>query len=1344
MTLELPIVVGEDALPVPTSRRYMPLRSAVQNLWYHDAILEYCDGKMLNRGHNGSGKSIFLGLQWPFLLSGRVKDAVPPGTRGHMEDVRSVMLAFGHYGSRLGYTWIECGRIGDAGPEYRTLGAGLSASTGSTVVHWHFITDGRVGRDFHLFDAVGNPLERAGLAAVIGRDHVFSGDDLSAYRAAVDRELFGLGPERYDQLVSVLRALSKPTLGAALTPEQAGQHVRDFLPALPSELFEAIANHFSRTDGLHDRVQQMEETVEAMDAVLEAHRNYSREVLRRLGADLRKADSDYEEARSQSRRLSARREEANAAVGQARAEVDATGRTLTAIQERVQALETSDAVTAAREVKAAGEQETLATRHHEQAAVDRKRTQQEVDRAQGRLDDASAEAATAAEAVRTAGEAAHGLAPQAVFDDLHSMLVSLISGGELVRAQRRLEDDMGRRRTTVQQLHRLSGTVTDRRQELTAAEGRLDDAQGHLDGSVAARSAAAAAVNQAQSGLIAAVAEWRTTCRELHVTPDETALIEGGVATRESLHQVTSRVAAPRRVELTAGQAARAAEAHRAEGVIAELREEHARVASEREDGPPLNVTRLRPSDRPGAPFWKVVAFQSDVEPNVAAAVEASLQAAGLLDAWITPDGTLLSTHELDAAVIPGGAVDGASLVDVLTPDGGDVAHDVVHRLLASIARDQADVVSIGSDGSYVLGPLHGRWHKDEPEHIGAAARERARKRRLAHLDGRIAETEQERDKARADEAAFRDRLVALEEDLNRLPDDSPLHRADAALAAAEHAVVACEQAVEHARSAAEAARRALEDARDALVHRGLETGLSAWVDDLGRLEDNTNLYREAASAWFLLTDLFAQRQQRVTELQDDLASKAHELALREQREAETGEDLARASSRHQALRDRAGSDADKALADLAIAKEQHRRARAEAQVAGDRRIAAERTQAEIAARVDAMAATVNQAAATRDTAADAMRAAIQQGLLTTAWWETLTDDTDHEEPGVRRLRDLARLPQLMPVPGREPEPRPGNTLEAWNTNAARLTDYDVHLDGSMAGVFALHIPHGSYKSETVEVAAGLLRDVRARVAADAEETRALISREELEFFDGVILDEAARRLNEALGSATDHLTRINALLARHPTRAGHLVRVAWRLRPPPHAPEGTREVTELVAQRADLLPEDRRAVLRRWLQQRVEDARQDQDGPFVDRLARAFNYTTWYRADVEVRMPDRETWDRFESGRIPLSAGERATLLYLPLFAAVATAYSGAKADAPRLFALDEAFERIDDTMRESIFDMIGDLDLDLLMANFSLKPLYDTIRGIAINIMTRRQDGPGVGVTSSYWNGSTLVEDL
>src|SRR5207245_7891093 len=106
---------------------------------------------------------------------------------------------------------------------------------------------------------------------------------------------------------------------------------------------------------------------------------------------------------------------------------------------------------------------------------------------------------------------------------------------------------------------------------------------------------------------------------------------------------------------------------------------------------------------------------------------------------------------------------DGPSLADVLIPDGRAVAAATVSAILHRIWLDRLDVpVSVLSDGGYALGPLRGRALKAVPEHIGAAARERRRRERIAAIDERIT---QHRDEAAAVElrvVELRRRAAAL------------------------------------------------------------------------------------------------------------------------------------------------------------------------------------------------------------------------------------------------------------------------------------------------------------------------------------------------------------------------------------------------------------------------------------------------------------------------------------------------------------------------------------------------------------------------------------------------------
>jgi hypothetical protein len=59
--------------------------------------------------------------------------------------------------------------------------------------------------------------------------------------------------------------------------------------------------------------------------------------------------------------------------------------------------------------------------------------------------------------------------------------------------------------------------------------------------------------------------------------------------------------------------------------------------------------TRL---DRPGAPLWKLCDFRAEVSMTDRAGYEAGLEAASLLDAWVTPDGTLIDPATNDVFLV--------------------------------------------------------------------------------------------------------------------------------------------------------------------------------------------------------------------------------------------------------------------------------------------------------------------------------------------------------------------------------------------------------------------------------------------------------------------------------------------------------------------------------------------------------------------------------------------------------------------------------------------------------------------------------------------------------------------
>lgn len=109
--------------------------------------------------------------------------------------------------------------------------------------------------------------------------------------------------------------------------------------------------------------------------------------------------------------------------------------------------------------------------------------------------------------------------------------------------------------------------------------------------------------------------------------------------------------------------------------------------------------------------------------------MEASLEACGLLDAWIAPDGTLTDANgapiwDTTWHLRPG--VRGDSLLSQLLPvipESSIVPPHLLKSLLAGVACGAMDEYTseswVAVDGRYRLGTLTGAWNKPEVVYIG-------------------------------------------------------------------------------------------------------------------------------------------------------------------------------------------------------------------------------------------------------------------------------------------------------------------------------------------------------------------------------------------------------------------------------------------------------------------------------------------------------------------------------------------------------------------------------------------------------------------------------------------------
>jgi uncharacterized protein (TIGR02680 family) len=1369
-------------LPVPCSERWKPLRAGIVDLFYYDdEEFWFHDGRLLLRGNNGTGKSKVLALTLPFLLDGELRPerVEPDGDRQKRMEWNLLLGGKHPHPERLGYTWMEFGRLADDGTaEFRTIGCGMKAVAGRGIVrHWFFVTPQRVGQDLRLLPETRVPLTREKLREEV-EGHGMVYDRASDYRRAVDEALFGLGEHRYEALVNLLIQVRQPQLSKKPDEKLMSRALSEALPPLDPALVTTVAEAFRGLDEERDALTALREAQTAAEQFLHHYRRYATIAAKRKAAGPRLAHSRYEHLNRDLNEA----EEAYAAAGR---ELDSAQRELAALEERRtqlearrQALQESPEMRDAerldqmrgeadRRDKTAGLREQdrdrltgEAQRRDQQAQTAARRAQE----AQAKLDDAWREAQASADAARRGDahrQAVAGWQRDRSPDggDGEWQRDRSRDGGDgewqrdrspdgrggdrepdLARARRATDEIAKRQGQAVARMEELLAEAARRRQALIRAKEETDRLTAEIQAATEQVTSAERAAADRAAELADAYHGWLGSLVELHVSdPDE--LIESLSAwaiTGDGPNPAAGMVDdAARAAGAELGRQEERLSAQRLDCVrrADELETEIERLRAGGHDIPPVPHTRepgVR-DGRPGAPLWKVTDFAPGLDQSQRAGLEAALEASGILDAWITPEGDLV----LGDVILVSGAspVAGPSLASVLVPAvnaddpmANAVTEGTVRVVMAAIGLGGGGAAWVGTDGRWANGVLAGTWSKDGAAYIGEGAREAARRERIARLSAELADV----------------RALIAEADTALAEIGARRARADA-----EHRAVPADAAVRDAHTIAAEQRRARETLRarlaeaekrrvlrvseldEAVVLAGdfaADTGLPADDSELASVKEAVAAYRLALAALWPAAEAFqlADRTAReaaaeLTEVRDRLAEVAELAALARQEAAE-------AAAIYQALKETAGQAVDELYRQLEeVRLDLERRSAAESAVRDQER-AALQARGSADGRRTTLRTEIEEAARVRDLAVTEFQSFAATGLLRVAL------------PNVE-------IPSLA-----EPWAASPAVVLARSVNAdlEHVDDGDGPWDRVQKKVSEEHkllsdamMRHGHSSGLTVQdgvmvvdvVFQGRSHDVPGLAVAlgdEAEQRARLLSAREREILENHLLNEVAGTMHELITAAEAEVTAMNAELSARPTSTGMKLRLIWQ--PVRDAPEGFDRVRGKLRQTVDAWSAPDREAVGSFLQSRInfEHANHPEAG-WTEALTLALDYRRWHEFVVQ----------RYQDGQWrpavgPASGGERALVASVPLFAAASSHYKSAgNQHAPRLIALDEAFAGVDDDSRAKCLGLLATFDMDVVMTSEREWGCYPQVPGLAICQLARQDGVDAVLVTPWRWDG-------
>jgi len=256
------------------------------------------------------------------------------------------------------------------------------------------------------------------------------------------------------------------------------------------------------------------------------------------------------------------------------------------------------------------------------------------------------------------------------------------------------------------------------------------------------------------------------------------------------------------------------------------------------------------------------------------------------------------------------------------------------------------------------------------------------------------------------------------------------------------------------------------------------------------------------------------------------------------------------------------------------------------------------------------------------------------------------------------------------------------------------------------------------------------------------EMQKMLLGQQERQLFEDFLLQEMAEAIRTHILEAEEWVQQINTVLSGLPMIGEHYS-LQWK---PPAEYDLTKlgshlaQHYRLLRKPAQSLTDEEAETLMGAFRQEIRAVRlRQQETPdmnFMEALEQVFDYREWFHFDVWVtpiggqrqRLTDRVAGTR--------SGAEQLFALYVPLFAALGAIYRSAAPGAPRLLALDEAFDKVSVANTQRIMEFLVSQDFQWIMTGPQVSGTGAKIPACARYLMLHEKGTPFATASASFWS--------
>ncbi|MBD2862507.1 TIGR02680 family protein [Paenibacillus sp. IB182363] len=1346
-------------------------RVGILNFWYYDEeIFELEEGRLILRGANGSGKSVTMQSFLPLVLDGdkRPHRLDPFGSRDRRIEFYLLGEADSGKTDVTGYLWMEF--VNPDRGLTKTIGIGLRARRGAAQVQfWGFLLDdGRtIGNDFWLYDRhhwlehhTRIPLGRQELEKAIGSGGQVV-QDQSSYRDMVNKHLFGFADaEAYQDLLHLMIQLRSPKLSKDFKPTAIYDILHGSLPPLQEDDLRPLSEVLEDMDQIADRLDELRLHMKEMNKLQESYDRYNRRTLYNQSVLVLERNAEHSELRRRAAEFEASLAQAEEAKGAAEADIAQAESAIRQATAELDVLEKHEAIGKQRELEAATSslEDTL---KHLELARDR------IGKLRAKLTAVERELENAEFKRR-----AYRSEQQEALQDLESIAQDIEFAEHPVYHRYWESDEPGDdswrepwRRDLRGHRERLEAALGQSREEREAArlvqelEHELGEVRRERDERERERGDAARRLDAGKESLREAIVSWRAGLVELPFDQERVRETFEAVTAYGPESRSLEAVRAPMLLSLAARREQLAGERMQLQYKRKELAGKQAHIAEEirtweasREPEPQRSEARARHrlmrEAGDGAPLYEVCDFRDGMDERRMARIEEALELAGLLDAWISPDGRVgtLADGQEEMWIVPQPVELGYTLADILRPSPSEQcglnaeAIDAVLRTFrwiedGDLSGSEAKDGALSGAGTFRLGPLMGAADgKTRAEYIGKETRRQTRLLEIARLrqelDAVLLDME-ELDRAIAD---IQEQDAAVQTEGASFPACGEL---ETGLQSLLEATYRLEAALKQENRVLERFKEKSLQWRD--IQRQLHELTAGWT----RLKREKELQEAAAlardyesgigelhSAWRRSTET-AERIARLQEekLSTDEAIEDDEILLDEL--DENSRTLRKKADTLRQLMDELGlNDLVARIESLKAERERNGKAR---KVASDRLEQAK----DAAARADASLQLYRE----RE---EGLERQLEQAVaywhremrrnLVEEWREAYVPDGERQAA----VRLSAEIKQRYDgfFEGKNADTVKNTLLEHYNEVRSILTDYvlESDIEEDTGRIVITSKRDRSNPQPPLRLAEELKRD--------EFEQSALLSEKDRELYEEIILRSVGKAIRQRIHRAESWVKRMNRLMEERNTSSGLRLKLDWEPRAAQNEQQmDTSALVELLKRDSHRLREDEIDAMIRHFRSQIGYAKQSAQSEkesLRKHLYEVLDYRNWFQFELKYRKGEQTAYRPLTDSRFNvLSGGEKAMAMYIPLFAATWSRYSDARAEAPRLISLDEAFAGVDEENMRDMFQLLTEMGFDYMMTSQVLWGCYDTVPRLAIYEIYRPKDVDFVTLFRYRWNG-------